>query len=222
MAEQVLTLGEVKRRLFRFLQQRLPDVWDTVLDDDLIRLCNKVAKDINRNAHLHKERYSKTLTADITYLEVQRDIAFTYYLYHFQSNWKDQRYGTFNDNYVFELPVKANSKLDIIYLGAIQDITNTDTDAIDLPGYALGHFFDLLKDAFIVEFGDTGKVNYDERLQYYVRQLRRMENNSLLNAIPRSYEWGGCSSSTYDITDQRVTAEYILTDSDGVPYIIQQ
>jgi hypothetical protein len=155
-------------------------------------------------------------------LEVQADILHVYFFQQKSSDWKDQRYGTLSDNFVFQKEIKADTWIDIIYLRDVREIVNEDTEAIDLPGYALDAFYDLLQLRFMVEFGDADSSEYELLLNARSKSLRKYRRNDMLINIPCSYELGSSSSATYDITDQRISDDLISVDSNEVPFIVQQ
>jgi len=222
MAEQTLLVSDIKRRLFIFLQRRLPDTFDQILATDLVRIANRVAKDINREAGLLQERYSETLESAITYLEVQGDILQVYFFQQKDDDWKDQRYGHITDTFVFQTAIPAETYIDIIYLRDVMEITDTDTDSVDLPGYALDTFYDLLQARFLIEFGDADSNEYEAMLQARAFELKKYRRNDLLMNIPCSWQNGNSSSRKYDITDQRVSDDLIAVDTDEIPFITQQ
>jgi len=224
MAEQTLTMAELKRWLFPFFQRKFPGTFKDILDDDVVRAVNRVQKDLNLEAGLWVERYDQPLDMAAYYVEVQRDILQVYFLKLEVTNWREQRYSWVNDVFVFKNEVAADTPWDIIYLGAANDVTISDNDEIDLPGYALEAFRDLLKVLFEVEFSDVPLANYQELLKLTGFNLRKFKPNDLLRAIPKSKSWlrfGPTDSAVYDITDQKVTAEYVGVDLEGIPYITQ-
>ncbi len=221
MAEQQLLMADLKRRLFAFLQRKLPETYSLILNDDLVRICNRVQKDINVEAGgIWVERYDKKLDADIQTLEVQRSIRQVYYFKQESDDWKDQRYGWVGDTFVFQKEIKKDTKINIIYLGDIEDVTIDDNSAIDLPGYALEPFYDLVQDRFLVEFGDGDAATYTARLTALSEQIRKFEPNDMLEGIPPSWQvaqWS--SSSKHDITDQRISKDAVGVDVTGIPFI---
>ena len=98
----------------------------------------------------------------------------------------------------------------------MEKITNDDNEKIDLPEYALDAFEDLLKLKMQVELLGDNPVLYREGLDYYaqaVRQARPQEPLAHKDTV--GYYLGLDTSEKYDITDQWVSKDSVVTYASG-------
>ena len=224
MAESSLSLAQIWQRLrpwaFRNLDKT---IFNSITDEEFIDMLNLVTQDLNIQAELRLERYNKNAVENTTNYEMQGEIQHVYYFKYKDAAWQDQRYSWVNDVLLLKnVPASNNIEMDVYYLRRTMDITNQAVDQIDLPGYAILDFLELVKTRMRIEFGKDHSLDYNAELQYRATQCRIKRGNNPLDALGtfERYVAPEYDQRRYDITDQFVSRDSVAAYDDGTYEIV--
>lgn len=223
-----LTVADAKLRLLPFVLRNVrKELHKFFTNAELINILNKVAEDLNKQASIHIERYYHKTVTDQNYYELDGDVLKMLWFVYPASNYMIQQYsilrvtGTpYKSLIVFKYtPDNDDIQLDITYLRHVNQVTDSDTDEVDIPDRFISEYMDLVKQRILVDYGDQNPLDYDAYLR-----LKAKEVNKALDPIPmagksgvKSY-WMGLDNSDdhrFEIKDQRVSESHITANVDG-------
>jgi len=220
-----LTFAQVKEQTRPGLELQIPTAQIHLMSDSwLVDQCNEVAEDINQKCELNFEHFSRTTTDGEYNYTLNGPIEKIFRVKYQVDNYYDQvwaRVTEDNNGYgriVFKSEPGEN-QLDIWYTRKILEITNSDTDTIDLPSYAQNWFIELVKLRIRLLFNLATWQEYEDLFAIATRRIIEkidVKANSTPNR-GREYWLGQLGSyvdepecdTVYDITDNEVGAENI-------------
>lgn len=219
---KTLSFAEIKEKLYPWGQRNLPPEDQKWIgdDDELVDKCNFVAREMNKlgKGELNQERYNNDTTDGETNYELSGDILEIYlFLYKDASSYKDQRWTWVNDVIVLKEEPDGAIEMDIRYLRDITEITNEDTDEVDLPREALDGFITLLKQMILRDLGIISAQQYDDELDRIITDVHSSIPAMAMRdtKIFRHTMTLQVDDQLYDITDQRVSQDSVTVDVDG-------
>lgn len=229
-----LTFAQVKERTRPGLELQIPTAQIHLLTDSwLVDQCNEVAEAINQKCELHFEHFSRTTTDDQTNYTLNGPIEKIYLVKYQVDDYYDQVWArvTKDNNGYGRLVFKSDpgeNQLDIWYTRSILEISNNDTDTIDLPAFAQHWFIELVKLRIRIMFNLATWEDYERLFQLCTRRI--IENiDYKANATPNQgrkywHEQVGSDldaplcDTVYDITNNEVGAENIAYNASTTNY----
>lgn len=219
-----LTVLEAKNKLQPYILRYVPkESAEWIFDSEFIDILNSVANDLNRMTAMHIERYTLKTVEDINYYEMAGDISKMLLFMYYDSGWEEQQYailrvsGTpFKSLIVLKSTPDAEIEMDIRYTRQVLEVTDTDSDEIDIPDRFLTDFLDLVKAKIRVEFGNAPLIEYDGYLELKSKQVGRgLDPYGAAEGIRRWWPFEGANKdeSLYDITAFRVSDDHVIVGS---------
>lgn len=198
-----------------------PDRLDMLQNSDFVAIWNYVARDMNDLAQFHTERFYQKANSDnaedsnLTNYLLQGVIRKIFSLVLLDDSANVQHYSYIQDRLIFEDALTEDVQIDVSYLRDIEDITDTDTDEIDIPTEIYHEYLDLVKAKISSEYSADDPMDYQAKLNSLHRQILRKVAHPHINNKDVESSWFGNDNRYYDITQQYIGIENFTVDVNG-------
>jgi len=217
----IFLVSEVKDRIQMWaLRNFEPGILQLFTNDEFIDLLNQVQRDMNTAGQIHWERYNRDTTSGTTNYEMSRVILEIAWFYYKSDDWTSQHWTFINDTIVLEDTPSGEVEMDIESLGDTEDVLD-DTDEIDLPETMQHDFLELVRAKFAVEFGKSDESLYQMKLDRFAKSVPHKRHHRDTGGVWRHWGVPSLGDEQYDITENWIENENLVTDVDGNYYFLE-
>lgn len=216
-----ISKSTIETRLRPYLLTHLPaSVQDLMNDTVLLAEFNQVAHDLNERGQLNLERFRKkanTTNSEDAYRTnylLQGTVSKVVTVRYEGADWETM-YWTYSSDRIAFGPNQPTEDviIEVRYVRRCEEVS-ADSDTIDLPAQVDADYLQLLKEKFMVDYGEGSNRSYEDALDYYAQSARRKVDSLAFpnKGIARFWFHQSGDDTVYDITSNYLPGENWTTD----------